>query len=84
MSPLVPARLDLASLRSVSNALVVGMGRSGQEAARLLLALGVDATMAPALCLALDLPAEKAYLAVLPAALSAAWTAWALSASRRR
>lgn len=43
MSPLVPARLDLASLRSVSNALVVGMGRSGQEAARLLLALGVDA-----------------------------------------
>lgn len=43
MSALLPARLDLASLRSVRSALVVGMGRSGQEAARLLVQLGVPA-----------------------------------------
>jgi len=60
------------------------MWNKGWGRGRLALALVVDAAMAPALCLALDLPAENAYLAVLPAALSAALTAWALSASRRR
>lgn len=41
--PLLAHHLDLPTLRGLSRALVVGMGRSGQEAARLLLALGLDA-----------------------------------------
>jgi UDP-N-acetylmuramoylalanine--D-glutamate ligase len=41
MSLPTPSRLDLTALRTAQRALVVGMGRSGQEATRLLQKIGV-------------------------------------------
>ena len=56
----------------------------GSSKGRLSWAIAVDTAMVPAIWLATKPEGPELYLAVLPAAISAAFTVWALSASNRR